>query len=101
MYYEKEKATEFNYTFSDVKEDFIFYVGNPEVKTNEYKVHVIQRPFIKNFKVKVTNPAYTGLGTQDLEPNIGDLKVLKGSTVSWELEAQGDVENALFCTRRT
>lgn len=93
---QKEKATEFNYTFSDVKEDFIFYVGNPEVKTNEYKVHVIQRPFIKNFKVKVTNPAYTGLGTQELEPNIGDLKVLKGSTVSWELEAQGDVENAFF-----
>lgn len=93
---EKEKTQAFQYAFADVKEDFVFYVGNPEVKSNEFRVHVIQRPFIKNFRVKVTSPAYTGLGTQELEPNVGDLKLLKGSTVRWELEAQGDVENAFF-----
>ncbi len=91
---EKGKPTEFSYTFSDLKEDFSFYVGNPEVKTNEYKVHVIKRPFIKNFRVKVQNPAYTGLGIEELEPNIGDFKVLKGAVVTWEMEAQGDIEDA-------
>lgn len=92
----KDSLKQFSYVFSDVKEDFIFYVGNPEVKTEEFKIKVIKRPFIKNFKVTVTNPAYTGLGTQTIDPNIGDLKVLKGSTVTWEMEAQGEVENAYF-----
>lgn len=92
----KETPKDFQYTFSDVKEDFSFYIGNPEVKSNEYKVHVIKRPFIKNFKITVTNPSYTGLGTQVLEENIGDVKVLKGSVVSWEMEAQGDVADGYF-----
>ncbi|MBX7242152.1 MAG: hypothetical protein K1X92_10420 [Bacteroidia bacterium] len=91
---QKEKTTEFTYNFTDLKEDFSFYVGNPEVKTEEFKIHVVKRPFIKNFRVKIQNPAYTGLGTEELEPNIGDFKVLKGAQVSWEMEAQGDIEDA-------
>jgi len=92
----KESKTDFTFTISDVKDDFSFYVGNPEVRTEEYKVKVLKRPFIKSFKVTIQNPAYTGLGVQELEPNVGDFRALKGSTITWELEPQGEVAAAYF-----
>ncbi|MEM7372220.1 MAG: DUF4175 family protein [Bacteroidota bacterium] len=92
----KSSNTEFSYTLSDLKEDFTFFVGNPEVRTDAYDVKVMKRPFIKNFQVKVNYPNYTGLASETLENNVGDFKVLKGSVVSWELQPQGDVESAYF-----
>ncbi|MFN0199975.1 MAG: DUF4175 family protein [Bacteroidia bacterium] len=92
----KNTATEFQYTLADMKEDFTFYVGNPEIKSQAYSVKVLKRPFIKSFNVTITNPAYTGLGSQKLEPNVGDFRVLRGSSVTWELEPQGDVSSAYF-----
>ncbi|MEZ4771709.1 MAG: DUF4175 family protein [Bacteroidia bacterium] len=92
----KTSPTEFEYTLSEVKEDFTFYVANQEVRSESFSVDVLKRPFIKNFDVKIVYPAYTGLGTEKLEPNVGDFKVIKGSTVTWELKPQGDIENAWF-----
>ena len=92
----KDSKTKFTYTLSDLREDFSFYVGNPEVKTEKYKVEVLKRPFIKNFKVSINYPAYTGLGSENLEDNVGDFKAIKGSTVTWTLEPQDEVAAALF-----
>ncbi|MEM9934445.1 MAG: hypothetical protein AAF824_12550, partial [Bacteroidota bacterium] len=88
--------THFVFTFSDVKEDFSFYVGNPEVKTSAYNVHVVKRPFIKDFQATIFYPPYTGLKPEKLDPNIGDFKAIKGSTVLWELDPQGDIQKANF-----
>ena len=92
----KESNTEFRYTLSDVKENFSFYIGNPEVRTESYEVKVLKRPFIKNFQVTIDYPNYTGLATEKLEDNVGDFKVLKGSKVSWQLQPQGEVESVEF-----
>ncbi|MDX2248835.1 MAG: DUF4175 family protein [Bacteroidia bacterium] len=94
----KTSPTEFEYTLSEVKEDFTFYVANQEVRSEDFAVDVLKRPFIKNFDVKIVYPTYTGLGTEKLEPNVGDFKIIKGSTVTWELKPQGEVENAFFVT---
>ncbi|MEZ4829168.1 MAG: DUF4175 family protein [Bacteroidia bacterium] len=92
----KTSPTEFEYTLSDIKEDFTFYVANQEVQSQNYSVDVLKRPFIKNFEVSIVYPPYTGLGTEKLEPNVGDFKVIKGSTVKWELKPQGEIEEAWF-----
>ena len=36
------------------------------------------------------------LGTETLEDNVGDFKVVKGSVVNWQLEPNGDISNAYF-----
>jgi len=92
----RETATKFSYKLTDIKEDFALYIGNPEVKSTPYEIHVLKRPFIKNFKVMVNYPSYTGLGSETLEDNVGDFKVIKGTTVTWELQPQGDVKEAYF-----
>ncbi len=92
----KESPTSFSYTLSDVKNDFDFYVGNPEVRSDLYKIEVLKRPFIKNFKVRINYPAYTGLSSETLEDNVGDFKVVKGSSVNWQLEPNGELSSAYF-----
>ena len=86
----------FEYTLTDIKENFSFFVGNEIVKSEVHPVKVLKRPFIKNFKVYINYPAYTGLGREALEDNVGDFKVIKGSSVTWELLPQGDIADAWF-----
>lgn len=93
---EQLSPTEFAYTLSDVKQDFSLYIGNPEVRSETHRVAVFKRPFIKNFQVAIRYPSYTGLAPEQLEANVGDFKVLKGSSVTWELEPQGDVSAVRF-----
>ena len=93
---ERESNTEFTYTLSDLKEDFSFYLGNPEVKSQEFNVKVLKRPFIKNFKVSINYPNYTNLPSESLDDNVGDFKALRGSYVTWEMAPQGEVEEAWF-----
>lgn len=93
---EKENNTKFTYVLSDIKEDFSFFIGNPERKSEEYGIRVLKRPFIKNFKVTIDYPNYTGLKTESLENNVGDFKAIKGSVVTWTVDPQGDIKDAYF-----
>ncbi|MEO0897408.1 MAG: hypothetical protein AAFY71_13465 [Bacteroidota bacterium] len=90
----KISATKFEYSLSEVKNDLSFYIGNPELKSENFAVKVLKRPYIKNFGVTIQYPAYTGLAPEKLEDNIGDFKVLKGSKVTWTLSPQGDIKTA-------
>ncbi|MEM7656383.1 MAG: hypothetical protein AAF399_09665, partial [Bacteroidota bacterium] len=93
---EKSSNTEFRYTFTDIKEGFSFYVGNPDVKSETHQIAVIKRPFIKSFRARINYPDYTGLPSELLEENVGDFKAIKGSYVSWELKPQGEVDQAYW-----
>lgn len=94
---EKENNASFSYVLSDLKEDFSFYVTNPDfgrVDFEEYNIKVLKRPFIKKFKIKINYPGYTGLGSEALEDNVGDFKAIKGSYITWEMEPQGELAEA-------
>ncbi|MDP5169447.1 MAG: hypothetical protein NWR72_04330, partial [Bacteroidia bacterium] len=79
-------------------DDFSFFVGNDEVKSDAFAINVLKRPFIKQFQATIEYPGYTGKSPERLDPNVGDFKVLKGSRVSWELLTEGDVVLARFVT---
>jgi hypothetical protein len=92
----QEAANEFAYTLSDVKEDFSFYVGNIDARSEKYAIEVLKRPFIKNFRIHLNYPNYTGLASETLEDNVGDFKVVKGTSVRWELLPNTEVASAWF-----
>lgn len=98
---EKLDPSAFEYTITDIKEDFSLYIGNQEVSTGIYDIKVVKRPFIRKFSVQIIYPEYTGLAPEALTDNIGDFKVLRGSTVRWVLESQGEVEQAIFNADRS
>lgn len=93
---DKLRADEFFFEFADIKENFNYYIGNEEVESEKFGVEVLSRPAIRNFKVVVDYPAYTGMSDDTLSDNIGDFKVLRGSKVKWMMEVSGNIREAKF-----
>lgn len=92
---------EYEYLLAEVKDDFSFFVGNEEVKSDAFGIDVLKRPFIRQFQATIVYPSYTGKAPERLDPNVGDFKVLKGSRVSWEMVAEGDVVEAKFVSQNS
>ncbi|MDX1906754.1 MAG: DUF4175 family protein [Bacteroidia bacterium] len=97
----RESPTTFTYVFPEVRDDIQFYVGNPDARTATQNIKVLKRPFIKNFKLRVQPPAYTRLPEQVLNENIGDIKLLRGSVLTWELTPQGAVTDVWLMAHKT
>jgi hypothetical protein len=90
------RTDEFAFEFNDIKENFNYKIGNEEVTSEMYGVEVLTRPAIKNFKVVVDYPGYTGLADDTLADNIGDLKILRGTNVKWLVDVNGVIKDATY-----
>ena len=75
----------FKYTIENVNSSFLIYFTDKKYVSNDYKISVINKPFVSEFTVDILSPGYTGLQTETLQ-NIGDLKIASGSTVVWKFK---------------
>lgn len=75
----------FNYTIENINSSFPFFFTDTKFLSDEYKIKVINRPFISEFTVAVQPPSYTGLNSENLQ-NIGDLKIAAGTSVVWKFK---------------
>jgi len=78
----KKDADLFTYTVENVNSSLSVYFTDQKYVSEVYKIHVLNKPFISSFTVEIQSPGYTGLGTEKLQ-NIGDLKLISGSSVKW------------------
>lgn len=93
---EKLRADQFSYELGNLKEDFNYFIGNEEVESEKFGVDVLERPMIRDFKVVVDYPGYTGIPDDTLASNIGDFKLLRGSEVRWILDTKGSIKEARY-----
>lgn len=75
----------FKYSVENVNSSFLIYFTDKKYISGEYKISVLNKPFISEFIVDIQSPVYTGLNTQSLQ-NIGDLKIVSGSNVDWKFQ---------------
>jgi hypothetical protein len=90
------RTDEFAFEFNDIKENFNYKIGNEEVTSEVFGVEVLSRPAIRSFKVVVDYPGYTGMPDDTLADNIGDLKVLRGPSVKWLVDVNGQIKEATY-----
>lgn len=72
----------FTYTVENVNSSFPFYFTDKKYISEDYKISVLNKPFISGFTVHVQPPSYTGLNGETLT-NIGDLKIASGTGITW------------------
>jgi len=77
-----KEGESFKYTIENVNSSFSIFFTDKTYISKEYKIVVINKPFISEFTVDIKSPSYTGLNSETLQ-NIGDLKIASGSTVKW------------------
>jgi hypothetical protein len=77
-----DSAGTFRHTIGPARQAFQYRVAAGPVQTRWYDVEVTPRPLVRRLEVTVTPPAYTGLPSRTLDPNVGDVSALPGATVS-------------------
>ncbi len=82
-YLMKNENGVYSYTIENINSSFSFYFTDKKYLSEMYKLVVLNKPFVTSFKVSVQPPSYTNLEPEILN-NIGDLKIVSGSSVSWE-----------------
>lgn len=84
----------FRYTFEQPQGDVTFQLKGAGFASPEYQLTVLERPNLRDFKVNITYPPYTGKPAETIE-NGGNLTVPEGSTVRWEFATAATDELAL------
>lgn len=85
---------EFRYVFEQPQGDVSFQLQGAGFSSSEYHLTVLERPNLRDFKVHITYPRYTGKPAETVE-NGGNLTVPEGSTVRWEFATAATDELAL------
>ena len=56
----------FKYTIENINSSFPVYFTDKKYVSDEYKISVLNRPFISEFTVDIQSPTYTGLNNENL-----------------------------------
>ncbi|MBN1756571.1 hypothetical protein JW877_10235, partial [bacterium] len=85
---------QFEYQFKDLRHSFDYYVTGGDFESPVYTVTVIDNPRIIDLKLSYQYPGYTGLGTQVIEQNDGNIDALYGTRVQIEALANKKISEA-------
>lgn len=88
------EKNEVAFEIQNVNQDLSYYFEVSDHKSDEYKISVLDLPFVRNLQVKLMYPSYSKLGMQFLEENVGDISALKGTKVAVSLKTNKTVHEA-------
>lgn len=78
----------FTHPLRNIQESFEFFIESQGFTFGPYQLEVRKKPAFSHFTVKIVNPSYTGLGSQEFS-NVGDLMVAEGARLLWEFYTRG------------
>jgi len=81
-----KEADLFSYKIENVNSSVSILFTDKKYLSEIYRITVLNKPFINSFSIEITPPSYTNIEKEILQ-NIGDLKVVAGSTVKWIIKA--------------
>ncbi len=77
-----------------VRTGFIYHAEADGYRSRQYRVEVVDRPFVRNLRLRLTFPAYTRMQQQYLDDNTGDVTAVTGTTLGVTLHLNKEVASA-------
>lgn len=84
----------FRDSIANIKSTMEYFVEAEEVKSERYKISVVDRPLIRSFRLQLQYPSYTRMPVKWLDENIGDVSALAGTVVSMNLSSSKELADA-------
>lgn len=84
----------FTTEIENISSSLIYYAEFKGINSDEYKITLADYPVIKNFKITIIPPDFTGLPQKVLDENQGDIYCIQGSRVSFEINANVELSKA-------
>ena len=94
IFLKKNSFGEFVYKIKNAKQTFNYTFSFKNIKSDDYKILILERPIVRSLKVKIIPPSYTNLPSEILEENIGDVTALVGSKINWSVQLENNIKNA-------
>jgi hypothetical protein len=91
---ERGVSDEFVHVEETIRDAFSYRVVAGRVETDRYRVEVSERPFVRDFLLTLTPPAYTRLPSRTLPSNVGDLTAYAGTRVEVDLLPSSAIDSA-------
>lgn len=83
-----------DYTFQEVREAVAFYIEGGDYVTDEFRIEIVARPFLKTITAAYRYPRYAGIPNRTLAS--GQLIGLEGTTVELNFESSMPLSKAVF-----
>src|SRR5262245_10954217 len=81
----------YEFQFEDIRDNTSYRFESGKRHTADYRIHVVQRPIVDHFQLKLVPPSYTQRPSETLEEGRGDAIALFGTRV----EIAGQASNGL------
>lgn len=88
-----DKSGKFNYKATEIKNSFEYFAAAEGVKSELYKISIVNRPIITQFDLTLTPPAYSGL-PQIIQRDNGNISALPGSKISININSSRELSSA-------
>ncbi len=83
----------FNFKIKTIRSSFQYYVSSGDIKSNKYKVEVVDRPIVKSLDLKIISPSYTKIPPVIQKDN-GNVTALVGSNVDINISSTKKITQA-------
>ncbi|HTO15017.1 MAG TPA: hypothetical protein VLZ83_04565 [Edaphocola sp.] len=84
---QKDEGNSYALTLENIYKDTKFRLKGADYYSEQFSLHVQQRPELKGMIMHLQYPAYTGKKTETLQ-GLSDVSVPVGTTISWKLKAE-------------
>jgi len=84
----------FRYEVQSIRYSTEYYLEARDIKSDDYKITVVDRPIVRNLRVHLTYPSYTNIPASYQDDNIGDVTALAGTRVNLEVNMNKEVKDA-------
>ncbi|MGB9595987.1 MAG: hypothetical protein ACPL7B_06855, partial [Candidatus Poribacteria bacterium] len=79
---------------NNIRKSLDYYISIGSIESARYHIKVAQKPIIVNLQVDLYYPKYTGIGTQSLSPNYGDIYAPIGTKAVIKADTNKDILSA-------
>lgn len=91
---ERDSSGQYVHRIPGVRRSLIYYAEAEGYRSRHFRIEVVDRPFVRSMRVKLTFPSYTKLPPRYLDDNMGDITALAGTRVSLDLALSKEIADA-------
>lgn len=88
-----KNRNDFQYLIFNIQDSTEYFVESNGVKSEVFKLDVVDLPYVKQINLTLDFPAYTGIATKTLEDS-GDIAALRGTVAQITARLTGNVKTA-------
>ncbi|MFK8036837.1 MAG: hypothetical protein AB8B74_01000 [Crocinitomicaceae bacterium] len=86
----KQSGIDFEYDFSNLDNDLVFYCEANGFRSESFTVSVLQKPSISDIEIRLSYPKHMGLSNESIR-DLSDITVPEGTLLEWNLKSENTV----------